>query len=162
MSLSPTQQRVLEAALGQPEHVLSVFPAHVKGGARTKVLTALANAGLIGEHADSQKGRPIYAITAAGLKALGIELADLAVDAPANAPSDAFTKPPRLRDGTKQAVLIALLKQPEGVTLAQMAEASGWQIHTIRGFMAGSLKKKLGMNVVSDKLHDQARKYRIA
>ncbi|MEZ7846841.1 MAG: DUF3489 domain-containing protein [Polaromonas sp.] len=162
MSLSPTQQQVLEAALGQPEHVLSAFPAHVKGGARTKVLTALANAGLIGEHADSQKGRPIYAITAAGLKALGIELADVAVDAPANAPSDASTKPPRLRDGTKQAVLIALLKQPEGVTLAQMAEASGWQIHTIRGFMAGSLKKKLGMNVVSDKRHDQARQYRIA
>ena len=162
MPLSPTQQQVLEAALGQPEHVLSAFPAHVKGGARTKVLTALANAGLIGEHADSQKGRPIYAITGAGLKALGIDLADVPIDAPANAPSDAFTKPPRLRDGTKQAVLIALLKQPEGVTLAQMAEASGWQIHTIRGFMAGSLKKKLGMNVVSDKLHDQARKYRIA
>lgn len=154
MPLSPTQQQVLEAALGQPEHVLSAFPAHVKGGARTKVLTALANAGLIGEHADSQKGRPIYAITAAGLKALGIDVAD--------APSEASTQPPRLRDGTKQAVLIALLKQPEGVTLAQMAEASGWQIHTIRGFMAGSLKKKLGMNVVSDKLHDQARKYRIA
>ncbi len=162
MSLSPTQQQVLEAALGQPEHVLSAFPAHVKGGARTKVLTALANAGLIGEHVDSQKGRPIYAITAAGLKALGIDVADVPIDAPANPPSDASTQPPRLRDGTKQAMLIALLKQPEGVTLAEIAEASGWQIHTIRGFMAGSLKKKLGMNVVSDKLHDQARKYRIA
>ena len=154
MKLSETQTKLLTAAAQHPEHLLVDFPANLKGGALIKVITSLGNAGLIGEHADSQKGRPIYAITAAGLKALGIDVAD--------APSEASTQPPRLRDGTKQAMLIALLKQPEGVTLAQMAEASGWQIHTIRGFMAGSLKKKLGMNVVSDKLHDQARKYRIA
>jgi hypothetical protein len=54
---------------------------------------------------------------------------------------------PALRAGTKQAQMIELLKRPEGATVAQIAAATGWQHHTIRGAIAGALKKKLGLNV---------------
>jgi hypothetical protein len=54
---------------------------------------------------------------------------------------------PTPRDGTKQAKLIALLKRPEGATVEQIAAATGWQHHTIRGAISGALKKKLGLTV---------------
>jgi len=51
------------------------------------------------------------------------------------------------RAGTKQALMIDLLKRPEGATVEQIAAATGWQHHTIRGAISGALKKKLGLNV---------------
>lgn len=62
---------------------------------------------------------------------------------------------------TKQATLIELLKRPDGASLSEMVQATGWQQHTVRGAMAGALKKKLGLNIVSDKTNGQERKYRI-
>jgi hypothetical protein len=59
------------------------------------------------------------------------------------AAADKFTP----RAGTKQAQLIELLKRPEGATVEQIAAATGWQHHTIRGAIAGALKKKLGLNI---------------
>ena len=63
---------------------------------------------------------------------------------PAKAASD---NKPTPRAGTKQALLIELLKRPEGATVDQIAAATGWQKHTIRGAISGALKKKLGLNV---------------
>jgi predicted ArsR family transcriptional regulator len=54
---------------------------------------------------------------------------------------------PAPRVGTKQAQMIELLKRPEGATVAQIAAATGWQHHTIRGAISGALKKKLKLNV---------------
>ena len=54
---------------------------------------------------------------------------------------------PKPRAGTKQAQMIELLKRPEGATVKQIAAATGWQHHTIRGAISGALKKKLGLNV---------------
>jgi predicted ArsR family transcriptional regulator len=54
---------------------------------------------------------------------------------------------PTPRAGTKQALMIELLKRPEGATVEQIAEATGWQHHTIRGAISGALKKKLGLTV---------------
>jgi len=51
------------------------------------------------------------------------------------------------RAGTKQALMIELLKRPEGATVEQIAAATGWQHHTIRGAISGALKKKLGLTV---------------
>jgi hypothetical protein len=52
-----------------------------------------------------------------------------------------------LRAGTKQALMIDLLKRPQGATVEQIAAATGWQHHTIRGAISGALKKKLGLTV---------------
>jgi hypothetical protein len=54
---------------------------------------------------------------------------------------------PTPRTGTKQALLIELLRRPEGATVEQIAAATGWQKHTIRGAISGALKKKLGLTV---------------
>jgi hypothetical protein len=57
------------------------------------------------------------------------------------------TAKPTPRSGTKQAQMIEMLKRPEGATVEQIAAATGWQHHTIRGAISGALKKKLGLTV---------------
>ena len=59
----------------------------------------------------------------------------------------AAAEKPTPRAGTKQALMIDLLRRPEGATVEQIAEATGWQHHTIRGAISGALKKKLGLTV---------------
>jgi Protein of unknown function (DUF3489) len=54
---------------------------------------------------------------------------------------------PTPRAGTKQALMIEMLERPEGATVEQIAAATGWQHHTIRGAISGALKKKLGLTV---------------
>jgi hypothetical protein len=71
-------------------------------------------------------------------------------------------RPRSVRQGTKQAQMIDLLRRPEGATIEQIAEATGWQKHTIRGAISGALKKKLGLSVTSEKREDGERIYRIA
>ena len=62
-------------------------------------------------------------------------------------PTAAPAAKPTPRAGTKQALMIELLKRPEGATVEQIAAATGWQHHTIRGAISGALKKKLGLTV---------------
>jgi hypothetical protein len=73
---------------------------------------------------------------------------------------------PRPRAGTrpdsKQARMIEMLKRPEGATVEQIAEALNWARHTVRGAMAGALKKKLGLTITSEKGDGGSRTYRIA
>jgi hypothetical protein len=63
---------------------------------------------------------------------------------------------------TKQARLIAMLRQPDGATIDDVAKAFGWQPHTVRGALYGALKKKLDLNVTSEKVEGRGRVYRIA
>ncbi len=67
----------------------------------------------------------------------------------------------RPREGTKQALLIEILRRPEGATIDEMVIATEWQSHTIRGAMAGALKKKLGLTITSEKDKSRGRVYRI-
>ena len=70
-----------------------------------------------------------------------------AVDAMRAALQHAGTRAPRApRAGSKQEEVLAMLRRPEGATVAQIAEAMGWQQHTVRGFLAG-LKKRPGITV---------------
>ena len=78
------------------------------------------------------------------------------------APRTKEPKTPRTRDGSKQAQLIAMLRRAKGATVNEIAEALSWQPHTVRGAIAGALKKKLGLDVLSDKVEGRGRIYRIA
>lgn len=60
----------------------------------------------------------------------------------------------------KLGALVALLLRPEGATLEAMQAATGWQAHSVRGAIAGSIKKKLGFDVASEKA-EGGRVYRI-
>ena len=68
----------------------------------------------------------------------------------------------KIREGTKQALLIEMLKRPTGATLNEIVTATGWQSHTARGAMAGALKKKLGLTITSEKDEVRGRVYRIS
>jgi hypothetical protein len=65
------------------------------------------------------------------------------------------------RSGTKQALLVYLLRRKEGTTIAEAVKATGWQPHSVRGAISGTLKKKLGLAVISDKVAGRGRVYRV-
>jgi hypothetical protein len=67
---------------------------------------------------------------------------------------------PDTKGSSKQDAVIAMLRRPEGATVDEVASATGWQRHTVRGVFSGTLKKKLGLTVASAK-EERGRVYRI-
>jgi hypothetical protein len=67
---------------------------------------------------------------------------------------------PKARAGTKHAEIIAMLQDGAGATIAAIMAATGWQQHSVRGFLAGIVRKKLGLNLLSEP-GDKGRVYRI-
>jgi Protein of unknown function (DUF3489) len=63
---------------------------------------------------------------------------------------------------TKQQVCLDLLNRPEGATVEELQAATGWQQHSVRGFLAGAVKKKLGLTLLSEKPDAGPRRYRTA
>jgi hypothetical protein len=68
---------------------------------------------------------------------------------------------PKSRANTKQAQLAALLRRPQGATIHEIATATGWQNHSVRGAISGALKKRLGLTITSG-TEKRGRVYRIA
>ena len=79
----------------------------------------------------------------------------------------AVAKPPKPAEAqreervTKQERLLTLLSQPEGASIEDMMQVTRWQQHSVRGFLAGTVKKKLGFALTSSKLSGDVRRYRI-
>ena len=187
--LSDTQLVILSAAAQREDRNVLPLPGSLRGGAATKVVGALLKRGLIVEKTtDSQTkadaalnrfwrndddGRAILLrITDAGLAAIGIEPEGGAsaptgaeeaqnAEAPkdARAEADPAPKARTPRTGTKQAKLIEMLRAEGGATIDEIVAATGWQPHTVRGAFAGALKKKLGLEVTSDKVEGRGRVY---
>jgi len=68
---------------------------------------------------------------------------------------------PRAERLTKQERVLTLLSQSEGASIEEMMQATDWQQHSVRGFLAGTVKKKLGFPLTSSKPNDGVRRYRI-
>jgi hypothetical protein len=72
----------------------------------------------------------------------------------------AASSKPKAGSDTKQSRIISMLRRPAGVTIAAIIKATDWQSHSVRGFLAGVVRKKLRLNLVSE-LTDKGRVYRI-
>jgi len=174
--LSDIQTIILSRAAQNEDHIALPLPDSLRGGAATKVVSAMLAKGFVEEvEADMRKGEPVWretgdghgvtlVATDAGLAAIGIEPEDAntplvgATDAPTEEPAPKARTP---REGTKQATLIAMLRAPEGATIEEIGATLQWAPHTIRGAMAGALKKKLGLDVTSEKVADRGRVYKL-
>ena len=164
--LTETQTLILSRASQQADRIALPVPDRLRGGAANKVIVPLIKRGLLDEvEADIRKGEPTWrktgdghgitlVITDAGHQAIGGE-----IEKPQPEPEQAKPKP---RSGTKQAMLIEMLEAPDGATIAEIAEATNWQLHTIRGAISGALKKRLGLTITSEKVEGRGRVYKIS
>ena len=172
--LTPAQHAILAYAIEHTSGKINWFPDNIKGGARKKVLDCLFNRAMITTNGTE------WFVAAEGYDAMGharpaLEPAtapldtDPEIEAAVTAAEAEWAKDktqeqtnPRTRDNSKQAEVIRMLRRPEGATIGQICTATGWQAHTVRGTFAGAFKKKLGLNIVSDKHQGSERVYRIA
>ncbi len=191
-NLTDSQLVILSAAAKRADGSVLPPPKSLKlkGGAATTVLKSLLKKGLVAEQPatadaaawrEAEDGqRVMLVITDAGLQAIGVEPGHgtekraLAPEAQPkkrrqrNARKAAEPKPKAktsaaaVRPGTKQAMLIDLLKRRNGATIDEAVAATGWQPHSVRGAISGSLKKKLGLAVTSEKIEGRGRVYRVA
>jgi hypothetical protein len=67
-----------------------------------------------------------------------------------------------IRQGTKTAKVLKMVKRSGGATLKQIINATGWQTHSVRGFLSGTLGKQLGLKIESSKTNDGERVYSLA
>jgi hypothetical protein len=142
-----------------------VLPADttVKGGALKKVLGSMLTRGLVQEvpaagkqqvWRTDEEGTPLMLkVTKAAYEAVGTKQRKGRV-------APAAKGGPKQRGDSKQAKVIAMLKRTTGATVEEIMAETEWQAHTVRGFFAGALKKRLGLEVTSEKVKDRGRVYR--
>jgi len=169
--LTDTQRVILSAASQRTDRLALPLPKSLKGGAAHKVVNALIEKGLLKEvKANRKLGDPVWResdeghgltliITDTGFAAIGIEVEPQKTKAQKSEPKPT-TAERKIREGTKQALVIEMLRRPEGATIAEIVEATGWQSHTVRGAMAGSLKRKLGLVINSERDDARGRIYK--
>ncbi|ALN60858.1 hypothetical protein GLE_5517 [Lysobacter enzymogenes] len=186
IELSTNQRTVLELAVAT-EGRIERYPAGLLGGARTSVVRGLLRNGFVEQH-DAGYRLTADGYAAAGAEAPAGDdpdsaggsdseapnesasdtdtgLTDGAATAPADSAATAATPPVKpkraARGDTKIAKVVDLLVRPQGATIAQIMAETEWQQHSVRGFLAGTVKKK-GYTVTSSKEGDGDRVYRIA
>jgi hypothetical protein len=84
--------------------------------------------------------------------------------APSKKAAKAAAKPEKAqpREGSKKQIVLDLMRRKDGATMAEIAKATGWQNHSIRGFVSGALMKKMDLPVESFKNEAGERTYRLA
>jgi len=178
--LTETQTIILSAGAQRPENIALPLPKGLAGAAAKMAVTKMMEHGWLQEvDANLRRNEPLWretgdghgttlVVTDAGLLAVGIDpvvvkavvaIRKHAAEMPALKLPAAIQ--PKLRTGTKQATLISMLRNPDGATIEEIMIATGWQSHTVRGAMAGALKKKLGLEVSSEKDDARGRVYRL-
>jgi hypothetical protein len=188
--LTDTQSIILSRAATRPDNLAMPLPGGLAGAAAKMAVAKMIERGWLEEvDANPRRGDPLWRetgdghgttliATEAGLAAIGIEpvvattMSNLrkaklelasAAKAPAETSPDADTpKPVAIRTGTKQAQIIALLQRPEGASIGEIVEATGWLPHSARGLISGGLKKKLGLPITTVTEDARGRVYQIS
>jgi hypothetical protein len=134
-----------------------------KDGQRLTLVVTDAGRGAIGVPADEQRDPAARTTSRRSKRSAGGDAkASRSKAASATKSKTKKASPAARRPDSKQALLIDLLRRKEGATIAEAVKATGWQPHSIRGAISGTLKKKLGLAVTSDKVEHRGRVYRIA
>lgn len=158
-TISPTQHAILKAAAKLPKEDVRQHMGELKSPAiREKVLQSMIKNGLVKE-AEEGDG-VIYVITQAAITNFGGRRGR--VQKPSGEPKKVKTETTGAPKATKQQMIIDMLSRKDGATFEQMMEATGWQRHSLHGAIAGSLRKKLGLVIESEKNTTGERVYRIA
>lgn len=178
--LTETQTIILSAGAQRPENIALPLPKGLAGAAAKMAVSKMIEHGWLQEvDANLRRNEPLWretgdghgttlVVTDAGLLAIGIEpvvvktVVAIREHAAKTLASTETAAQPKPRAGTKQAMLIEMLRRPEGGTMEEIMAATGWLAHTVRGAMSGALGKKLGIVVTSAKEVDRGRVYRIA
>ena len=164
IQLSDAQAVILSTACAREDGAVFPITANLKGGAVGNVCKSLLKQALIEEvpatdlntvyRHDEERGPLTLRATPLAYSTLGV------TDAPEDdTTAEAPPAPAQRRSGTKQEALIAMLRAPDGATIEEIAAALSWRSHTVRGAIAGALKKKLGLEVTSEKVADRGRVY---
>jgi hypothetical protein len=182
--LTDTQSIILSRAATRPGNLALPLPPGLHGAAAKKVVGLLLDRGWLEEvEANLRRGEPLWRetgdghgttliATEAGLEAIGIEpLVARAVSRSRNAMSNRAGSPatgleaavakPKIRAGTRQAQIIAMLERGEGASVAEIVAETGWLAHSVRGLISGALKKKLGLPITSQKQADRGTVYKL-
>lgn len=170
IQLSDAQAVILSTACARDGALVFPVTASLKGGAVGNVCKSLLARGLIEEipvsdnttvwRHDEERGPLTLRATPLAYDTLGIaDNPEEQSDMPAE--TAIASAPVRRRSGTKREAVIAMLRREGGATLEEIAAATQWAPHTARGFISGALKKKLGLNISSEKLEGRGRRYKI-
>lgn len=160
--LTELQRVALNAAAAHPSGVLPA-EAIKQNEIPKRALTSLVKRGLLREEpTDEEELR----FRTEGENSLSLQITDEGRAAikpgdSAEARSADGVVPSRKRQ-TKQDTVLKLLKRKSGASLSEIMEQTGWQQHSVRGFLSGTVKKKLGFEVVSERCEKRGRIYRVS
>jgi hypothetical protein len=185
--LTDTQIFILSRAAARPDNVAMPLPKGLHGAAAQKAVAAMIAKGWLEEvDANLHHNEPLWRetgyghgttliATEAGLAAIGVapQVATVLTNlrkgkssvAP-QVPSDPSgtpeaSKAPKIRAGTKQAQIIALLQRSQGASIVEIVDVTGWAPHSARGMISGALKKKLGLEITTATEDERGRIYHI-
>lgn len=173
-----THRRILEAASRRPDLLALPLPDGINGAVARTVGNKLLELGWLEEvpakarlkdllwRETREQGGLTLVATEAGLAAIGIDplvcrTVSRARRKGALTVVDGASTPVSNRGGTKQARLVEMLKRDGGATIAEICSATGWQAHSARGAISGTLRKKLGLQVEAITEPERGRVYRI-
>jgi hypothetical protein len=187
--LTDTQSVILSRAATRPDNLAMPLPEGLAGAAAKMAVAKMIERGWLEEvDANLRLGEPLWRetgdshgttliATEAGLAAIGIEpvvattmsnlrkakldLASAAKEPIETSPNADIPQPVAIRTGTKQAQIIALLQRPEGASIGEIVEATGWLPHSARGLISGGLKKKLNLPITAEKVAGRGTVYKL-
>ncbi|WP_375569744.1 DUF3489 domain-containing protein [Seohaeicola saemankumensis] len=187
--LTDTQAIILSRAASRPDNLAMPLPEGLAGAAAKIAVAKMIERGWLQEvDANLRRGEPLWRetgdghgttliATEAGLAAIGIEpvvattmsnlrkakleLASVPKETAETSPDADTPQPVAIRAGTKQAQIIALLQRPEGASITEIVEATGWLPHSARGLISGGLKKKLNLPITAEKVAGRGTVYKL-
>ena len=187
--LTDTQSIILSRAATRPNNLAMPLPEGLAGAAAKMAVAKMIERGWLQEvEANLRRGEPLWRetgdghgttliATEDGLAAIGIEpvvattmtnlrnakleLASVAKEPTETSPDKDMQQPVAIRTGTKQAQIIALLQRPEGASIGEIVEATGWLPHSARGLISGGLKKKLNLLITAEKVAGRGTVYKL-